>query len=80
LKEGLDKRQIEFKIDASRCWLRVGDPVTPDTVIGIDATTRKVIKAGQYGRVTGILFSGGEHTLTILIQMYHICPMPKTRL
>lgn|GEM_PF-3711732 len=80
MKEGIDKREIEFKIDASRCWLRVGDPVTPDTVIGTDATTKKVIKAGQYGWVTGIFFSGGEHTLTIFIQMYHICPMFKASL
>lgn len=80
MKEDLDKRQIEFKIDASRYWLHMGDTVTPDMVIGMDATTKEVIKAGRYGWVTDIFFSGGEHTLTILIQMHCISPILKTSL
>jgi uncharacterized membrane protein len=57
-----------FKVEASRCSLRVGDQVTPETVIGWDPQTREPIYAGAHGRVLDVVFRGGEHTLLVLVR------------
>jgi hypothetical protein len=60
-----------FKIDASRSSLRVGDLVTPDTVIGEDWATADLVKAGVEGTVEAISFSGVDHALLILVRPNH---------
>ena len=62
-------KPVQFKIEASRCSLRVGDSVTPDTVIGTDAETGKTVTVGCHGKVMGVHFSGGEHALIVTIHL-----------
>jgi hypothetical protein len=68
MKNSSHKDKVVFKIDASRCTLRVGDPVTMDTIIGVDSKSRDLIKADINGIVTGIFFNGGYHELTIYVE------------
>ncbi|MGQ9556077.1 MAG: YibE/F family protein [Anaerolineae bacterium] len=56
-----------FKVEASRCNLRVDDEVTPETVIGWHPETGEPVRAGIHGRVTDVAFRGGEHTLIVLV-------------
>jgi hypothetical protein len=58
---------ILFKIDASRCDLRVGDRVTPETTVGEDFETGEIVKAGRHGQVEAISFSGDDHALIVVI-------------
>jgi hypothetical protein len=48
--------------------LRVGDAVTPETVVGTDVGTGETVTAGCRGEVIGVNFSGGEHALMVTIQ------------
>ena len=57
-----------FRIAASRCDLRVGDRVEPSTVVGQDAVSSELARAGIYGQVDGIHFVGEDHTLVVVIQ------------
>jgi hypothetical protein len=65
-------KPVQFKIDATQCNLRIGDAVTPDTVVGTDVETGETVSAGCRGEVIGINFSGGEHALIVTIQ-----PIPR---
>ena len=60
-------RHIRFKIAASRCDLRIGDRVAPETRVGVDYESGEVVTAGCHGRVEAVTFSGGEHSLTVVI-------------
>ena len=57
-----------FKIDASRCDLRIGDRVTPETKVGEDFETGETVKAGCHGEVEGINFIADDHALVIGIR------------
>ena len=59
---------MAYKIDASRCALRVGDLVAPGTTIGEDFDTGKTLSAEAHGQVEGVYFSGADHALVILIR------------
>ncbi|MBC8446953.1 MAG: YibE/F family protein [Chloroflexi bacterium] len=59
---------ILFKIGASRCDLRVGDRVTPETTVGEDFETGETVKAGCHGRVEGISFIADDHALVVVIR------------
>jgi len=59
---------VVYKIDASRCDLRVGDLVAPGMTIGADSDTGVTLKAEAHGQVEGIHFSGADHALVILIR------------
>jgi hypothetical protein len=59
---------IPFEIDANCHSVRIGDRVSPQTVIGEDFETGDVIQAGCYGQVTGMAYSGGSPVLTIFVQ------------
>jgi hypothetical protein len=61
-------RPVQFKIEATRCNLRVDDEVTPDTVVGTEVQTGQTVTAGCRGKVIGVNFSGGEHALVVTIQ------------
>ncbi|OGO04730.1 MAG: hypothetical protein A2Y73_07105 [Chloroflexi bacterium RBG_13_56_8] len=56
-----------FRVDASRCDLRVGDSVTPDTMIGRDLASGQEVKAGCRGKVLTITFDGADKALLIAI-------------
>ncbi|MEZ4526593.1 MAG: hypothetical protein R2941_11795 [Desulfobacterales bacterium] len=58
-----------FKIDASRCFVKADDDVSPDTEIGTDYESGETVRAGCRGNVTAVLFSGAEHALTVKIRM-----------
>jgi hypothetical protein len=60
---------ILFKIDASRCDLRVGDAVMPETIIGEDFETHARVRAGCCGRVKGISFDPMDHALLVMIEV-----------
>ena len=60
--------RILFRIDASRCALRVGDRVTPGQIVGEDADTGEEVRANCDGLVEAISFSGADHALIVLIQ------------
>ncbi len=51
------------------CDLRVGDQVSPETRVGVDYESGEVVTAGCHGRVEAVTFSGGEHSLTVAIDM-----------
>ena len=59
---------VLLKIDASRSYLRVGDPVSPATIVGEDSESMADLKAGVYGRVESISFSAEDHALLVLIR------------
>ena len=65
---------IPFEIDASCYSVRIGDRVSPKTIIGEDFATGDVVQAGCYGQVTGVAYSGGSPILTIFVQ-----PDPKSQ-
>lgn len=58
-----------FKIEASRCDLRTGDPVSPETVVGEDIETGETVHAGCHGTVEAISFAGADHALVVLIRV-----------
>jgi hypothetical protein len=68
MMERLSAHRILFKIDASRCALRVGDPVTAGQIIGEDANSGGQVRSAFDGQVEGISFNGGEHTLLVLVK------------
>jgi hypothetical protein len=59
---------ILFKIDASRCSLRVGDPVAPESLIGEDIDTANVLRSGVHGKVDSISYSSIDHALLVLVR------------
>jgi hypothetical protein len=59
---------VLLKIDASRSNLRVGDPVSPATIVGQDFESTAELKAGIHGRVESISFSPEDHALLVLIR------------
>lgn len=61
-------KPVQFRVDASKCGLCIGDAVTPDTVVGADIENGEAVKAGCHGKIMDIRFSGGEHALTVIIQ------------
>lgn len=58
---------IHFTIEASQSQIRPGEWVMPDTEIGVDYKTGKIVTAGCYGEVVAVNFSGGQHALRIAI-------------
>ena len=60
-------KPVQFKIEANKCSLRVGDSVTPDTVVGTAVETGETVIAGCHGKVIGVHFSGGEHALIVTV-------------
>ena len=69
-------RHIRFKIEASRCNLRIGDQVSPQTEVGMDHESGEMITAGCHGRVAGVTFSAGEHVLIVVIETIPQFEMP----
>ncbi len=69
-------RCIRFKIEASLCNLRIGDEVSPQTVVGIDNESGETVTAGCHGRVVAVTFSGGEHALIVVIETTPELEMP----
>jgi hypothetical protein len=65
-------KYIQFKIEASRCDLRVGDWVSPDTVVCMGPNPDETVTAGCNGQVVAVSFKGGEHALIVVIKT--ICP------
>jgi len=59
---------IPFEVDASRYSVRIGDRVSPQTIIGEDFATGNMVQAGCHGRVIGVAYSGGSPILTIFVQ------------
>jgi hypothetical protein len=60
-------RQFMFIIEASQCELRLGDHVTPETVIGKGIKTGEVMMAGCHGQVKAITFDPFNHALLVVI-------------
>jgi hypothetical protein len=58
-----------FKVDASRCDLRIGDLVDEETIVGEDFETGEILKAGLRGRVQSIGFDAGDHALIITVRL-----------
>ncbi len=56
-----------FIIEASQCELRLGDHVTPGTIIGRDIITGEIVMAGCHGQVKAITFDAANHSLLVLI-------------
>ncbi len=50
------------------CNLRIGNQVSPQTVVGIDHGSGEMVTAGCRGRVVAVTFSGGEHALFVVIE------------
>lgn len=46
----------------------MGDSVTPEIFVGMDHETGKEVKAGCHGRVLSVNFSGGDHSLSVVIE------------
>ncbi|MGO9122119.1 MAG: hypothetical protein ACLQPD_31475 [Desulfomonilaceae bacterium] len=61
-------RHVRFKIAATRCDLRIGDEVSPETIVGVDYESGEILTAGCHGRVEAVTFSGGEHSLIVVIE------------
>ena len=57
----------QFTIEASQCELRLGDHVTPGTIIGKDAKTGEIVTAGCHGQVKTITFDAADHSLLVVI-------------
>jgi len=68
-RQQIAKDLILFKIDASQCDLRIGDRITPGTVIGRDWETGELLETDSEGEVTGVSFSGADHALIILVKL-----------
>jgi hypothetical protein len=60
--------RILFKIEASRCALRVDDRVTPETTIGEDFETGETLQAGCHGYVEAIHFDASDHAFFVVIR------------
>lgn len=58
-----------YKIGASHCELRIGDLVTPGTLMGEHYETGARLESEVYGQVEGIYFSGADHALVILVRV-----------
>ncbi len=65
--QGSSLQRRIFRIEASRCFVKADDPVTPDTEIGEDFDTGEIIRADCYGKVVSVAFSGGEHSMVVTI-------------
>jgi hypothetical protein len=59
---------ISIAVDASRCSVRLGDRVAPETVLGTHPATGETVTAGHHGEVVAIHFAGAEHTLVVVLQ------------
>ncbi|MGD8243862.1 MAG: hypothetical protein PVI63_01565 [Anaerolineae bacterium] len=57
-----------FKVAASGCKLRVGDPVISDTTVGHDFATRESLQAGCNGVVEAVNWSADEHALFVWVR------------
>lgn len=57
-----------FRVAASRCDLRAGDRVEPQTAVGQDPASGGIAYAAVYGQVEGVHFVGANHTLVVVIQ------------
>ena len=64
----MGKKYKKFEIEASECDLQIGLSVTPETIIGRDFETGKMIEAGCHGRVASINFNASNHTLIVIIE------------
>jgi hypothetical protein len=58
----------QIAVDASRCPVRIGDRVAPDTLLGAHPTTGQIVTAGCHGEVVALRFVGGEHVVVITVQ------------
>jgi hypothetical protein len=67
-KGRLSSDLVAFKIEASQCDLRVGDLVSPETVVGRDLESGELVQAGVYGQVMGVHFSSADHALVVLVR------------
>lgn len=57
-----------FNVDFESCNVRLGDFVTPRTVIGWDVEDGDLVQAGCYGTVRAVQFTGGSAEITMLVQ------------
>jgi hypothetical protein len=57
-----------FKIDASRCDLRVGDHVISETTVGEDFATRELVRAECSGVVEAVNWSADDHALFVWVR------------
>lgn len=59
---------VALTIAFDRCNVRLGDFVTPRTVVGSAVKGDELVQAGCYGTVTGVQFRGGSPQMTIIVQ------------
>jgi hypothetical protein len=59
---------VPISVDFDRCNVRLGDYVTPRTVIGSDCKNSALVQAGCYGTITAIRFSGSSPEMIVFIQ------------
>ena len=64
----------QFRIEAGRCWLNVGQTVAAETPVGPHQETGKPIAAGCCGRIEAISFNGRESELVLVVTA---SPQPK---
>jgi hypothetical protein len=56
----------KYEINSRRCRLEIGDPVTPETVIGLHHATDLPIRAGLNGQVAAIYFNPMHDSFMVL--------------
>ncbi len=56
----------KYEVDWRACDLYIGDPVTPETVIGLHHETRRPVTAGLDGRIVIIYYNPMHDSLMIL--------------
>jgi hypothetical protein len=61
--EGIGFRKYE--VDLTECRLHIGQPVTPETIVGRDRETGQLVTAGLHGRVATIYFNPMHDSLLI---------------
>jgi hypothetical protein len=59
---------VPLDIDSNSCNIRLGDFVTPRTVIGSDSASGDLVQAGCYGTIMAVHFSGGSHSMTVFVE------------
>ena len=59
---------IQIAVDASRCLVRIGDRVIPETVLGVGPETGEILAAGCHGEVVAMRFIGGERAFIVVIR------------
>jgi hypothetical protein len=58
---------IKYEVDAKRCYLRVTDTVSPETVVGWHYQSGETVEAGFHGHVATMYFNPMHDSMMVMI-------------